>query len=109
MRFLRPAARISVGLVSLTLFVILLADFVLGMLCENGALPQAGLAWLASPLARAMVGVALFGSALYYWYMRRVLEQLDPTPAIPDRVRKALDTLTEGVIVVDIDGRVVLA
>ena len=41
--------------------------------------------------------------------MRRVLEHLDPTKAIPDRVRKALDTLTEGVIVLDTNGRVVLA
>jgi len=41
--------------------------------------------------------------------MRRVLEHLDPTKAIPDRVRKALDTLTEGVMVLDFKGRIVLA
>jgi diguanylate cyclase (GGDEF)-like protein/PAS domain S-box-containing protein len=49
------------------------------------------------------------GFIAYYWYMRRVLEHLDPTKAIPDRVRKALDTLTEGVIVLDTNGRIVLA
>ena len=53
--------------------------------------------------------MALGGFLLYYWYMRRVLEHLDPTKAIPDRVRKALDTLTEGVIVLDTSGRIVLA
>jgi diguanylate cyclase (GGDEF)-like protein len=65
--------------------------------------------WVRHPLVMLMAVMCIGGFLLYYWYMRRVLEHLDPTKAIPDRVRKALDTLTEGVIVLDTNGRVVLA
>jgi len=42
-------------------------------------------------------------------YLRRVLRQLDPSRAIPGRVRAALDTLTEGLLVLDRNQHVVLA
>ncbi|MFL6571511.1 MAG: ATP-binding protein [Burkholderiales bacterium] len=42
-------------------------------------------------------------------YLRRVLRHLDPSRAIPGRVRAALDTLTGGLLVLDRDQRVVLA
>src|SRR6185312_11549810 len=42
-------------------------------------------------------------------YLRRVLRHLDPSRAIPGRVRAALDTLTEGLLVLDRNERVVLA
>jgi PAS domain-containing protein len=45
----------------------------------------------------------------FYLYMRRVLEYLDPSTAIPDRVRTAFDTLSEGVLILDKQSRVVLA
>ncbi len=71
--------------------------------------PKAWLGWIRHPLVVMLLAMTLGGFLLYYWYMRRVLEHLDPTKAIPDRVRKALDTLTEGVIVLDTNGRIVLA
>lgn len=44
----------------------------------------------------------LFGGfLLYYLYLRRVLNHLDPTRVIPSRVNAALDTLTEGVMILD--------
>ncbi|HTO49672.1 MAG TPA: GGDEF domain-containing protein [Burkholderiales bacterium] len=72
-------------------------------------LPKTVMGWVKHPLVLLLVVISVGGYLLYYWYMRRVLEHLDPTKAIPDRVRKALDTLTEGVIVLDTSGRVVLA
>ena len=42
-------------------------------------------------------------------YLGRVLRHLDPARAIPGRVRAALDTLTEGLLVLDRNGNVVLA
>jgi diguanylate cyclase (GGDEF)-like protein/PAS domain S-box-containing protein len=72
-------------------------------------IPKTVMGWVKHPLVLLLVVMVVGGYLLYYWYMRRVLEHLDPTKAIPDRVRKALDTLTEGVIVLDTNGRVVLA
>jgi len=46
---------------------------------------------------------------LFLAYLRRMLRELDPSRAVPQRVRAAYDTLTEGLIVVDRQGRVVLA
>lgn len=65
--------------------------------------------WILSPLAIyvLLVGVCCFFSFSYF--LGRVLQQLDPSNAVPKRVRTALDTLTEGLIVTDIKGRVILA
>lgn len=73
------------------------------------ATPRSILGWLTHPLAIIMYFVVIGGFLAYYWYMRRVLEHLDPTAVIPDRVRTALDTLSEGVIILDPQGRIVLA
>ncbi len=73
------------------------------------ATPQTWIGWLKHPTVLGMLLMTIGGFILYYWFMRRVLEHLDPTKAIPDRVRKALDTLTEGVMVLDFKGRIVLA
>jgi PAS domain S-box-containing protein len=45
----------------------------------------------------------------FYFYLGRVLRQLDPSRAIPGRVRAALDTLTEGLLVIDRSEHIVLA
>ncbi|HVZ43499.1 MAG TPA: ATP-binding protein [Ramlibacter sp.] len=45
----------------------------------------------------------------FYVYLTRVLRHLDPSKAIPPRVRSALDSLTEGLLVVDQKQQVVLA
>jgi PAS domain S-box-containing protein len=41
--------------------------------------------------------------------LRRILQQFDPSAAIPDRVRTAFDALSEGVLVIDKQGHVLLA
>ncbi len=53
----------------------------------------------------------IFASCLlaYGFYLRRMLRELDPSRAVPQRVRTAYDNLAEGLVVLDARGRVVLA
>lgn len=56
--------------------------------------------------------VAFIGSAVFLaflLYLRRMLQYLDPSAVVPDRVRQALDTLAEGVVILDPKERIVLA
>ncbi len=55
----------------------------------------------------AFVAVGCFSA--FFFYLRRMLRHLDPSRAVPDRVRKALDTLAEGLLLIDPHGQVVLA
>lgn len=65
--------------------------------------------WLRSPLVTLTLAILIAGSVFFYLYMRRVLQYLDPGRVIPERVRKALDTLTEGVVILDLKGQIMLA
>jgi len=60
------------------------------------------------PLLRLMIAVAVFGFVLYVLYMRRTLRHLDPSALIPSRVQNALDVMTEGVVLLDEQERIVL-
>jgi PAS domain S-box-containing protein len=64
-------------------------------------------------LRRPAVALILFtGSVtfiLYAFYLKKVLQHLDPSKAVPPRVRSALDTLVEGLLVLDDRERIVLA
>ncbi len=53
------------------------------------------------------LGIGCF--VTFYLYLGRVLRQLDPSQAIPGRVRAALDTMAEGLLVVDPKEQIVLA
>lgn len=64
--------------------------------------------WLQGPAVSMVIPISLAGFVLFFLYMRRVLQHLDPTSVIPDRVRTAFDTLTEGVMIIDDKGRIVL-
>ena len=65
--------------------------------------------WLTGAWPRfvAVVAVLTFIGALAL--MRRTLRQLDPSEVIPPRVKGALDSLTDGVVLVDRSGSIVLA
>ncbi len=57
-----------------------------------------------------LAGFIFWSSALlFYFYLRRMLQALDPSRAVPQRVRAAYDTLTEGLVVLDRQGKMVLA
>lgn len=73
------------------------------------ALPTTLRGWLHDPLAQWLVFIACVGFVAFALYLRRVLRHLDPNAAVPERVRNAFDTLTEGVLVLDISGRIMLA
>lgn len=73
------------------------------------AVPQGIGEWLAQPTVLLLSAFAVGGLLFFYPYLRRALHYLDPSAAIPDRVRRAFDALSDGVVVVDPDGRIVLA
>ena len=65
--------------------------------------------WLGGSLLTLILGLGSFGALVYYLYLKRMLQHLDPSQAIPDRVRAAFDALTEGLLVLDDRHRVMLA
>ena len=65
--------------------------------------------WLGDSRLRLIGFLCLVAIPLFYFYMGRTLKQLDPSQAVPTRVRTALDTLLEGLLVLDLEGRIVLA
>lgn len=64
--------------------------------------------WLGGPLMSLLLGMGALGAVVYYFYLRRMLQHLDPSQAIPDRVRAAFDALTEGLLVLDDRHRIML-
>ncbi|MEX2142227.1 MAG: diguanylate cyclase [Pirellulales bacterium] len=68
--------------------------------------------WLDQWAPRAVwlgLGIAAIAMVVSRFYLRRILQHLDPSSVIPDRVRSTLDTLAEGVLVLDKGQRIVLA
>ncbi|MEZ6057923.1 MAG: diguanylate cyclase [Planctomycetaceae bacterium] len=61
------------------------------------------------PEIRLSLYVAAGLLVVYYFYLRKVLVQLNPSKVVPNRVRDALDTLAEGLLIVDQNQRIVLA
>ncbi len=67
------------------------------------------LAYLDDPSLKLMAALGMGGFIVFSLYLGRMLRHLDPSRAIPARVRSALDTLTEGLMVLDAKGYIVLA
>ena len=65
--------------------------------------------FLQRPELRLVGLIGAIGFVAYWLYMRRTLRHLDPSAVIPTRVQAALDVMTEGVLLLDEQGRVVLA
>ena len=64
---------------------------------------------LQTPLIPLLAFCAVLCFLGFQVYLHRVLRHLDPSQAIPGRVRSALDSLTEGLLVIDQKQAVVLA
>ncbi len=64
---------------------------------------------LQDPSLKLTGFVFLVCCLLFLAYLKRMLRELDPSRAVPQRVRAAYDTLTEGLVVVDHNGSIVLA
>jgi diguanylate cyclase (GGDEF)-like protein/PAS domain S-box-containing protein len=71
--------------------------------------PSTLLGWLKYPSVMLTAIMTTLGFLLFYLYLKRILQHLDPNAAIPDRVRTAFDALSEGVVVIDKQGQIVLA
>ncbi len=56
-----------------------------------------------------MLFVSLLSFPLFYFYLGKMLKELNPSSAVPGRVRNALDTIAEALIVLDKRGNIVLA
>lgn len=65
--------------------------------------------WLTQPSVMIIMLLSTVGLAGVYMYLKRALHYLDPSHVVPQRVRKAFDTLTEGVLILDKSGRIMLA
>ncbi len=72
-------------------------------------LPQGWMHMLYHPLTHQVAFFTLMAFLLFYWYLGRMLKMLDPSQAIPDRVRTALDTMAEGLLVLDGKQNIVLS
>ena len=57
------------------------------------------------PLTIVVLHFLVLGPVFYWIYLRRALTHLDPSAVIPERVRVAFNTMTEGVVVLDRQGR----
>lgn len=64
---------------------------------------------LGQPMLLMILLMAIGGFAIYYAYLKRAMHYLDPSSAIPERVHKAFDTLADALLVLDAEGRILLA
>lgn len=61
-----------------------------------------------APWPRFVAAVAAIGFVGYLVLLKRTLRHLDPSLVIPSRVKSALDSLTDGVVMLDHSGLIVL-
>lgn len=71
--------------------------------------PTGPLAFFYQPVTLLILFISLASFILFFLYLRKMLKDLDPSQAIPDRVRSALDTMAEGLLVLDAKQNIVLA
>jgi PAS domain-containing protein len=65
--------------------------------------------FIYNPRILLIVFMALSSFVMFYFYLAKMLRHLDPSQAVPARVRSALDTIVEGLLIIDLKGRVMLA
>jgi len=65
--------------------------------------------WLTQPWMLIILALGFGGFVLFSLYLRRAFEYLDPQSVLPERIRSAFDAFSEGVMVIDPAGRVILA
>lgn len=73
-------------------------------------LKRAGLlGFFDDPVVHTTLFLSVTGFVAFFFYLGSMLKQLDPSQAIPGRVRSALDTMAEGLLVLDAKQNIVLA
>jgi diguanylate cyclase (GGDEF)-like protein/PAS domain S-box-containing protein len=69
-----------------------------------------GILWIwDNTLVKLFGFIILVGFVLYRFFLSRTLRHLDPSSVVPPRVKSALDSLAEGVVLTDQNERIVLA
>ncbi|MEC5400280.1 sensor domain-containing diguanylate cyclase [Uliginosibacterium sp. H1] len=63
--------------------------------------------WL-SPTVKLILLFSLTAGAIFYLYLRRTFQHLDPSAAVPARVQSAFDAMNEAVLVLDANRRIVM-
>ncbi|MCA1971596.1 MAG: GGDEF domain-containing protein [Caenispirillum sp.] len=71
-------------------------------------LPETLAGWLTYPPVILLLAVGTFGFVVMFLYMKRALQYLDPTTAVPDRVRQAFDNLSAAIVILDREGRIMM-
>lgn len=66
----------------------------------------AGDTWFGTPLVRLLIFYFVCGTTIYACFVIRVLGVFRKTQVVPDDVRVALDTLTEGLLLLDGQSRI---
>ncbi len=66
------------------------------------------LSWFRHPVIGTMLFVGLVGFLFYIFYLRRTLKILNPQAVIPQRIQAMLNTLAEGLVVLDGRQQIVL-
>lgn len=77
--------------------------------CFRPLRPPGFMGFLRHPIVLLALFIAVSSALLYYVFLRRVLQHLNPSKVVPTRVRSALDTLAEGLLLLDTSERIVLA
>src|ERR1700733_1064424 len=65
--------------------------------------------FLYSPYAKMILFISATSVLSFLFYLKRTLQHLDPSKVVPPHVRAALDTLAEGLLIMDQQGRIALA
>jgi len=71
--------------------------------------PQGILGFFCGPRERMVGFLASASFFVFLCYLTKMLEYLDPSKTVPEHVRSALDTLVEGLLIIDRRDRIVLA
>lgn len=75
---------------------------------KSGRLSEA-LHLLQEPFIKLTLFICSVGFLVYFLFIKKTLQYLDPSALIPGRVKTALDSLAEGVIFIDMEERIVLS
>jgi diguanylate cyclase (GGDEF)-like protein/PAS domain S-box-containing protein len=61
------------------------------------------------PFYSLLIFVAVCSFVSFFLFLKRALLELDPGEAMPERVNKALNTLSEGLVIIDEHGRILFS
>ena len=65
--------------------------------------------FMYSPYAKMIMFISATSVLSFLFYLKRTLQHLDPSKVVPPHVRAVPDTLAEGLLIMDQEGRIALA